>query len=218
MSEHYEIEPLSLYIGNLNQVDRNLLISFAERLGYTATARFVTKPALASENEHALTATEQLETRSYTETIDTVTFKFEDVENENDIILREHFDNLAKKDPELHSKNYARAFHVLIDSGIRTRLYTRQKNLRTARKWIQIREPDPLPGIDVVKRLDIGVDEYPSLNSHTNMNSSILAQYGMRAGSILSVLEVAKVQRLPIAPQQSQKVLDLVHVSLKSKL
>lgn len=111
-------------------------------------------------------------------------YLFSDITKPDDIIVREHFENLGSTDP-LRVRNFVRAFHKLLDQRGIGRLFTVvPREDKGGYRHQQTREPVPMGDIVVAKRSELGLKPYKGNYTIADLDARILSQYGMTAGSV----------------------------------
>ncbi len=142
-------------------------------------------------------------------------YRFEDITSPEHIVVREHFDDLARH-CELPKINFARAFHHIVDGTSITPLSEPNPDYRRSTGSLlrrQTREPTPLRGIQLVKRTDYGFDPY-SGNRLVDHDSQVLASYGITAESLAVGLQwtlLLTSRRLPRNVSVMQEVTSVLH-------
>ncbi len=113
-------------------------------------------------------------------------FRFTDITSEDDYIFREHFDYLAETNPSLSHRNFSRLFNYLIDGAGVTNLTMFSTEEGQNGRFIQQRPVSPLPGIQLVSRMDFGLVQYTS-NIDLEPRTRIIARYGIRVGTLVNI-------------------------------
>lgn len=114
-------------------------------------------------------------------------YRFSDITSPKDLLLREHFEDLAVSN-NLPVRNFIRGFHALINGrgkpGLFHHHYTPSGE---AYGSYQVREPKPMKGVQIIKREHAHLQPYNGRNL-SELDSQIIAQYGAEAGSVLKAL------------------------------
>ena len=125
-------------------------------------------------------------TSSQLEIVDNYGYRFKDLTDPNDIVVREHFSDFAHSS-DVHARNFISAFtHAIDGAGIGRPLKPMYDSSRqsTSLRWVPHREPEPLEGIVVVKRTRAGLEPFTE-HKISDHNAAYLAEYGMTAAGLL---------------------------------
>lgn len=106
----------------------------------------------------------------------------EAVTDPEDLVLKEHFEDFRSRFTNTNKQLVGRVFNRLIDD-IHTP-YVRL--LRHDDK------PTPFPGLIAVRREDEGIEPYPQNAAATDYRSLRLANFAIRAGSLVSIEQTVK--------------------------
>ena len=116
-------------------------------------------------------------------------YLFSDIIRPDDIVVKEHFEDLAGKGDST-KLNLIQAFHGAVDGlgvGSLTKYVYEMDGFKRSVSWEPRREPEPLAGIELVKRADIGFEPYSKKATETD--PLYMAQYGMTAISLLRAIK-----------------------------
>lgn len=104
-------------------------------------------------------------------------------------LFREHFESYANQQDTVPAINFIRGFHKAVRGNSIGRLSEpyRPTADRNDVQWRQIREPHPMHGIQLVKRIDFNVKPYESKKLPPG-DEQILSQYGMTALSLVTAI------------------------------
>lgn len=117
------------------------------------------------------------------------TYRFEDITDRDDIILREHFEDLALWHPGLSIQSFIRAFHIIMDGGAPQNQSLVQY---TPAGTEQIRGLMPkYNGTILIGRSDAELPPYSS-GPLSEPHAKIAASYGFIAGSLLDAMETSR--------------------------
>ncbi len=144
------------------------------------------------------------------------THRFSDITRRDDVLLREHFEDLALGS-SIPARNFIGAFHKIVD-GNKADSYDRLFEFRhepgvTKYKY-QCREPKPQFGAIVVKRAEHGIPPYGPYNIRgtriADTEAKIIAEYAIKAGSVLDGLHTFKYENFSKAGKILQALQTLV--------
>jgi hypothetical protein len=200
--------------GILDFEEQQHVIEYVGRLGLSAT--YVGNSLEESSSQLDLTGIICLP-ETQREIIKKHGYRFSDIQNTDDILVREHFEDLGIADQDVDKRSLIRAFHQLMDKRGIGRMYTFDPSLTGQSKMRQIREPKPLDGIVIVRREEIGLPPYKT-GYISEKESAIMAQYGMKAGSVLSALEKAGGLNTSNKVNKTHLALSQVALNLKQQL
>jgi hypothetical protein len=144
-------------------------------------------------------------------------YRFSDIQDPDDILVREHFEDLGVTDQDVDKRSLIRAFHQLMDKRGVGRMFTFDSSLVGQSKMRQAREPRPLDGIVIVKRENISLPPYKT-GYISEKEAAIMAQYGMKAGSVLRALEKAGGLNTSNKVNKTHFALSQVALRLKQQL
>lgn len=193
--------------GELAEQDRELLLSVLGRLGYKGSA-------LNEEQakELFIDAPEK----------DSTPFRFAEITKPDDILVREHFEDLANQQG-VQTMNYVRAFHLLVNGSNTRRLYIFDQSSGGRPMFLPVGVPVPAKGLEIVKRE--GVDhlgEYANKSKLSDKSALILADYGIVAGSIVQaraqIREQIKSARFKNCGEKARQAIDTVITTLSEQL
>lgn len=152
------------------------------------------------------------------------TYNFSDITSREDILLREHFEDLALSSTTIPHRNFVGAFHKIIDGGrdaIYDTLFDFRHQQGVKRYKYQCREPKPQFGAIVIKRAECGIPPHGPVNIRgsriSGTDALIMAEYGIQAGSILDGLQTLKYENLSKAGM-IQKVLQTLVLGLSVQI
>lgn len=170
--------------GQIEPEDRQLILGILGRFGLHAN--FI---ADVPGTIPVLTQPESIKYSQQVETIKANGYRFEDITRPDDVLFREHFEDLARQPGSVNPKTMTRVFHALIDSGNKTRIFGMQSS-DSGSFWVQTREPQPLAGIEIIDRV---ANKFPLSSLHlVQQDARILAHnYGMNSLSVLKGLNSA---------------------------
>ncbi len=116
-------------------------------------------------------------------------YRFEDITDRKDIILREHFEDLALLESHSFKNAWIRVFHKIVDGGASSteRLTEYRVEKDTLKRFFQVREPKPLYGAVIIHRSSADIPPYDG-SPNSDASARVYAEYGIQAGSILEGL------------------------------
>lgn len=117
-------------------------------------------------------------------------YRFESITKREDVILREHFEDLASLESTSFKNTWIRVFHDIIDGDAPAteRLTEYRVERDTKQRFFQVREPRPRFGATLIHRSAAGVPKYHGAHI-ADADTRVCTEYGIQAGSILDGLE-----------------------------
>lgn len=194
----------------ISKMDQQLVLSFLGRLGYQGT---IAHNIAGNDTANQLSLQGRENSNDHK-------FRFSNITNGSDIILREHFDDLAAIDG-ISSPSHTRAFHKLVNANTHAQkpLFT-YESLQGRGRYVQVREPVPFSGITLVKRVDIDVEPYDTKYKSLTAEQKILAQYGIVAMSANTALSQYRNLEINSLTRKTDRALHhiahLLHTQLTS--
>lgn len=183
--------------GELNQPDKELVQSLLGRFGLSIT--FMHPNEVTYEDGEAIRNADNHEQHDQLETIARKGYRFADIRHREDILVKEHFEDfLRTARPQVTKGIATRAFHYLVDGSCKPlkgraadSLYEWNSMAKPGKglgeRILQIREPRPLNGIEVVRRAEKGFPLYE--RTLDEPDKIIIAKYGIVAGSLLDATQ-----------------------------
>jgi hypothetical protein len=172
-----ETDVTTFQIEGLAHPDRELVVGLVRRLGYSIS--------VSPDQDSSEKTTDPVPSVQPVVWGTQRPLNLKDVTEPAHIVVREHLEEMVGLGG-ITLKGAGRAFHTLVDQGIQSRILY-------AGRLPQLREPNPLPGIQIVNRAAVGLDAYRGL-TQLHGESWLLAQYGIVAGTIPEA--VAQMPRL----------------------
>lgn len=170
--------------GEISPADKALVTTFLARLGLEATT--MSPDDFISQTRARASA---VVVRSAVETPREGRFLFGEITSPDDYLVREHLEDLKASNPRLRKAFVGELFNMLVDGqGSRHPELPRDRTLPYFHRAKPVYRPaEPMLGVDVALRTDVGIAKYPR-PLDTMGKSTFCALHAVRAGSIVDAV------------------------------